>query len=232
MNTSICHLVGAGSFAPDCFVPQKGDLVIACDGGLYPLQDLGILPDLAVGDFDSFLDDPEKLIPSERIVRLPKEKDDTDCLYALRLGLKRGYRRFLLHGALGGTRFSHSLANLALLCFLRQHHGAGVLIDEHAQVYLKGAGTLCFPAQSRGYLSVLAASAQAQVQIDGLKYTFSGTLDAHLPLGTSNEFVGTEGKISVLSGQIFVVAEGERAPEFFFEADKDFTVLDDFYKER
>ncbi|MBQ8235704.1 MAG: thiamine diphosphokinase, partial [Clostridia bacterium] len=92
MNTSICHLVGAGSFAPDCFAPQKGDLVIACDGGLYPLQRLGLLPDLAVGDFDSFTDDPEKLIPSDRIVRLPKEKDDTDCLYALRLGLERGYR--------------------------------------------------------------------------------------------------------------------------------------------
>ena len=45
------------------------------------------------------------------IVRLPAEKDDTDMVAALRLGLARGYRDFRLYGAAGG-RIDHTIANL------------------------------------------------------------------------------------------------------------------------
>ena len=73
---------------------EEGDLLIAADGGYAYLQ--GQKPDLVVGDFDSLGYVPE----GEQIIRHPVQKDDTDMLLAVREGLKRGYRKFVLYGGI------------------------------------------------------------------------------------------------------------------------------------
>ena len=80
---------------------EKGDLLIAADGGYAYLQ--GQKPDLVVGDFDSLGYVPE----GEQIIRHPVQKDDTDMLLAVREGLKRGYRKFVLYGGIGGLSLIH-----------------------------------------------------------------------------------------------------------------------------
>ena len=71
---------------------EEGDLLIAADGGYAYLQ--GQKPDLVVGDFDSLGYVPEGV----QIIRHPVQKDDTEMLLAVREGLKRGYRKFVLYG--------------------------------------------------------------------------------------------------------------------------------------
>ena len=56
-----------------------------CDSGLLHLEALGFPADLVVGDFDSH---PVPDLPAETI-RLPREKDDTDTVYAVREALRR-----------------------------------------------------------------------------------------------------------------------------------------------
>jgi thiamine pyrophosphokinase len=218
MNTPICHLVGAGSFCKELFSPQKQDLVIACDAGLRHLASIGMLPHFAVGDFDSFAGDPSALLPEDRIVRLPREKDDTDSLYALRLGLEKGYRCFLLHGSLGGERFSHALANLSLLSFLERQGAQGTLVGQNLLVFRKKEGSLLFEKQASGYLSIFADEKEARIVLEGLKYEYSGILYHDLPVGVSNEFKSACAKISVLGGTVTLVAEGQHDPLFFFKA--------------
>ena len=48
-----CYIFGAGLFFGLSSRPKPGDLVIAADGGLNYLQELGIRPDVILGDFDS-----------------------------------------------------------------------------------------------------------------------------------------------------------------------------------
>ncbi len=70
----ICHIVGA---APGeiSLLPQKGDLVIAADGGYDSLVSAGICPDWVVGDFDSISGreapniENTLVFPSERTIR-------------------------------------------------------------------------------------------------------------------------------------------------------------------
>ena len=56
-------------------------LVIAADGGLRHTEALGLTPDIILGDFDSL-----GYVPEDSRV-FPVEKDDTDALLAVRLGL-------------------------------------------------------------------------------------------------------------------------------------------------
>ncbi len=73
--------------------------MIAADAGLLACRQAGIVPSLLLGDLDSLTDPAGDGIP---LLRLPVEKDDTDTLAAIRLGLDRGCREFYLYGG-GGT---------------------------------------------------------------------------------------------------------------------------------
>ena len=53
ISEKACYIVGAGSFEKLDSLPQEGDLVIAADGGYAYLKQLGIQPDVLLGDFDS-----------------------------------------------------------------------------------------------------------------------------------------------------------------------------------
>ncbi|MBP3321069.1 MAG: thiamine diphosphokinase, partial [Clostridia bacterium] len=220
VSTSFCHLIGAGSFYPPFFAPREGDLVIACDGGLAHLSSLGYTPHLAVGDFDSFTGKPEELLPSERILRLPREKDDTDCLYALKWGLSRGYTRFLLHGSLGGERFSHAVANLALLDYLNGAGGQGVLLGKGIAAFLLEDGKLTFPNHTEGYFSVFSLEKEGELTLEGFKYPFTGKLQRAMPLGVSNEFLkDVSASVTAKDGSFLLIAEGVNDPLLFFEAE-------------
>ena len=53
MREPRCVIISAGSFTPIEIPLEEGDYCIACDAGFMYARDLGILPDLIVGDFDS-----------------------------------------------------------------------------------------------------------------------------------------------------------------------------------
>ena len=88
----ICYIVCALPQS-HALAPNPGDLVIAADGGLTYLEQHGLAPDLVVGDFDSLTEKPSSEL---KTVVLPKVKDDTDMVAALREGKNRGFRVFPL----------------------------------------------------------------------------------------------------------------------------------------
>ena len=116
-----CCVVGA--MEPGEIVLPEGALVIAADGGLAHLERRGLTADLIVGDFDSLGWVPE----GPKVIRHPVEKDDTDMMLAVRTGLARGCRDFLLYGGLGG-RLDHAYANLQTLVWLAEHGARGRLL--------------------------------------------------------------------------------------------------------
>ena len=180
---------------------ENNDIVIAADGGLLHTQRLGITPDVILGDFDSL-----GFVPEGANV-FPVEKDDTDAMLAVRRGLAMGCREFLLYGSLDGKRLDHTVANFQALQFLADHGAVGYLIGADHMVTVLKNGTLSFPPDADGILSVFCLGADATgVNIEGLQYILKdGTLSPGFPLGVSNHFIGSTARISVKRGSLLLI---------------------------
>lgn len=198
----ICCIVGA--MEPGAVILPAGALVIAADGGLAHLERRGIAPDLIVGDFDSLGRVPE----GPNVIRRPVEKDDTDMLLAVKAGLERGCRRFLLYGGLGG-RLDHAYANLQTLAWLAERGCRGWLLGGGMAAAVIQNGCLSFSPGRRGTVSVFCPGGTARgVDLRGLYYPLEdAVLTSGFPLGVSNRFTGDPASVSVREGQLLVLWE-------------------------
>ncbi len=196
-----CIIFCAGGFDGLAEPLDAEDFVIAADGGLRHTQALGVVPDLVLGDFDSL-----GYVP-EGAEQHPVEKDDTDAMLAARRGLEKGCDRFLFYGGLEGARLDHTVANFQTLQFLADHGAKGWLIGKNQAVTVIKNGTLQFPSQAQGTVSVFCMGHDAKgVSIEGTKYTLTnGTLTAGFPLGVSNQFTDRQAVISVKDGSLLVI---------------------------
>ena len=177
--------------------------VIAADGGLRHTEKLGITPNAVLGDFDSLGFCPEGANV------FPVEKDDTDAMLAVRLGLRRGCDEFLLYGSLDGPRLDHTVANFQTLQYLADHGAVGYLIGNTTMVTVVKNGKITFPAGCSGTVSVFCMGKDAEgVTETGLFYGIEdGVFTSGFPLGVSNHFTGKKAEISVKNGSLLVLWE-------------------------
>ena len=188
---------------------QKDDFYIFCDGGLAHAGALGIKPDVIVGDFDSCEQDDLEWWRSDgscEVVQLPREKDDTDTFFAVKLALERGFSDFVLLGAMGG-RFDHALGNISILLYLFEHGAGAVLADDYSYMKVCGSEPL-FIEDKCSYFSVLTvAGSVSGVTIKNAKYPLAdASLSCDFQLGISNEVLpGKVAEVSVKSGRVLVV---------------------------
>ena len=201
----ICYIIGAYHGEDAVIRPAADDLVIAADGGFAALEALGVQADLAVGDFDSLGYVPEGV----EVVQHPVRKDDTDLLLAMRIGLERGYRNFVVTGALGG-RLDHSFANLQTLLFLRDHGARGLLYGDGFAVTAVTNGSIRI--EGSGTLSVFTMDKAAKgVYLRDVSYPLEDAeLTNSFPIGVSNEFIGKTAELGCTDGTLLVMVRAEK----------------------
>ena len=178
-----------------------GALTIAADGGLAHTKALGLSPDVILGDFDSL-----GFIPEDSRV-FPVEKDDTDAMLAVRLGLDRGCDEFMLYGAMDGPRLDHTIANFQTLAFLAEHNARGWLIGRDYIATVASRERLEFASGCTGILSCFCLGSDiTDLTLEGLKYPLiHGTLTAAFPLGVSNHFTGETAGVTVGEGLLLLL---------------------------
>jgi thiamine pyrophosphokinase len=191
------------------FIPE-GVPVFAADAGLYHLEKMNIEPSVVVGDFDSLIPGKEIHFPC---VSFPPEKDDTDTILAVDLGLERGYRNFILLGASGG-RLDHTFSNLSTLIYLREKGANGILIDNMNAAFLMCGGESYAPSEDdflRQFGEIISVftfgTETALVSEAGVKYPLERySLSCAFPLGVSNKITDMEKcRISVHEGKILII---------------------------
>ncbi len=198
-----CYIFAAGDFYGNV-TPNSNDLIIAADAGYHHIEKLGLHPDVILGDFDTIGDIPNH----NNIIRFPAEKDNTDTELAIMEGIKYGFGKFIICGALGGSRLEHTIANIYLAASYCEKGYDITLTDGNYNIFPLHNGTKGFDEMHSGYISVFPILGAANgVSESGLKYHLeNATLDSANPtLCVSNEFMGTPSSISVSNGTIIII---------------------------
>ena len=181
---------------------RPSDYYVYCDCGLKHREGLGVNPDLIIGDFDSH-ERPEDL---SNVIVLPVVKDDTDTIFAVKEGIRRGYEDFLIIGATGG-RQDHNLGNIYSLLMLKNAGKSAKIIDDYSEISIVSSGEVCRVKNVWRFFSLLNISGTAKgISITGAKYELDGAeIFPEYQYGISNEVSGDEAVITLKEGSLLLV---------------------------
>jgi len=177
-----CLMISGGPldlcFAKEFLKACSYDFVIAVDAGFQACLELGIHPDLLVGDFDTFgreriehyLNDPDFKIDIHK-----PEKDETDSELAFRHILEEGYHDVDILGALGG-RIDHEMSNIHMLVHCLNRGLSARMYDAKNKVFVisakvKGHHVFCKTDLFGKYVSFLPITEHVRgITLTGFKY--------------------------------------------------------------
>ena len=186
---------------------QDDDYIIAADGGANHLMEMGILPEIVIGDLDSVDEDTlfELTNVEVRIEQYSEDKDETDIELALRYAADLRPSAILIVGALGG-RLDQTLANLSLLTDptlsginLRLDDGVEEAFFFRKQAEVRG--------RSGEIVSLIPWNGPVEgVTTEGLQWPlYSEMLYPDKSRGVSNAMLKGEASIRIQSGLLLVV---------------------------
>ncbi|WAA13909.1 thiamine diphosphokinase [Fervidibacillus halotolerans] len=211
------HIVAGGpkELIPDLSPSHReGIFWIAVDKGVKYLMDEGIVPNMAVGDFDSISEKEreiyEQTVPLFKIYE--KEKDETDLDIALSFALEKKPKIIRIFGATGG-RIDHLMANISLLIKPLQINGPLIeLIDRQNLIQVKGPGQYVLKRKlDKPYISFIPLTNKiAGLTLKGFKYPLE---DRQIPFGStlciSNELIQEYGTYSFEKGILLVIESSD-----------------------
>ncbi|MBN2410638.1 thiamine diphosphokinase [candidate division KSB1 bacterium] len=185
------------------------DKIICADGGtLYALQ-MGLVPDILVGDFDSLPVHVLQGMKNKNIVieQFPEKKDKTDLELALQISERFDTDEVLILTALGG-RMDQYLSNILLLTRTDWKQKRIRIADGNQQGWiLKGPDELILTGQKGDILSVIPISTQIDgLYLSGLEWSLTNEkIERGSTLTLSNNFKGNKATIKIKSGICLVV---------------------------
>src|SRR5699024_2414318 len=186
---------------------KTADYVICADGGANHLINIGINPDLVVGDLDSIDENTLKNLKETNVEinKFTKEKDYTDTELAIKYLMDKKVDKIILVGVTG-SRFDHTLANIFLLRRLLEKGIEGQILSHKNTIYITDKKFVL--EKEEGYfVSIIPLNDEgAVVTLKGFKYEtdkekfyFSSTY------GISNKIIEKRGIIEIHKGTCLVI---------------------------
>ncbi len=202
-------IISAGSFERSGFyrslVIKEDDMVICADGGYDYAVAMGITPTVVLGDLDSI----RKPIKDSRIpvIKFPTDKDKTDSHLAVDYALENKCDEIILLAATGG-RIDHSLANIMLLGYIRDHGAEGLILTEKSRIALITGQTTIKRGMGDNISFVPITPFVEGVTTEGLLYNLNNkTVKQGDTLTISNEFRSHEAKVKLTRGRLLVICD-------------------------
>lgn len=199
-----CLIISGGDY---CSLPNKieYDYVIACDKGLQYAHQLGVTPNLVIGDFDSYDGDISQYTKCD-VMSYPSRKDDSDTMLAIKYALNHGYLHIVIICALGG-RMDHTIANIQSMNYVTNKKGLCEIISDNEHMIAFSGPEISIPSKEDYSLSIFSMSDICEgVCIYGAGYNVENiTLTNTFPIGLSNYWENDNVKIKISSGILLIV---------------------------
>lgn len=197
-----CIIIAGGPF--DGFFDEisDNDLVITADRGFDHAKKIDIIPDIAIGDFDS-TDKPD----FENTIALNPIKDVTDTVAAINIAIEKGYKDICVYGGLGG-RESHTISNIKSMYFYKKK-GIDIRLKARGKEIFIINKDFSYEYDGKDfYVSIFSLAEKSILDINGLFYELDNYQMANDDsLGVSNETKGCDFKINVKEGTLLVIFE-------------------------
>lgn len=188
---------------------HTNDFFICADGGMKHALELGITPDVLLGDLDSLPIDFDLVGFPGEVLTFPQDKNETDLELALQkaqtLCKPNEPNSVVIIGALGG-RLDHSLGNLALLYQYQQHFSSISFNDGSEEVFL--CQSLIEIHGSIGEtISLIPWQGDVHgISTKGLRWELDNETLYHTHTrGISNEFICPCARVSIQKGVLLIV---------------------------
>lgn len=185
--------------------------LVAADRGLDFLLETGLLPDAAIGDFDSLSEEGKKYLSNAEkteVIRLKPEKDDSDTQSAMMYAAGKGAKTIAILGATG-NRMDHMMANLGLLVLGKKNGLYVELVDAYNKISLVDKETVLGKAEQFGkYVSFFPLGGNVyDLTLEGFKYPLEKyTLKAEdSGLTVSNEIEEEYARIAFSAGELMMI---------------------------
>lgn len=193
-------IIGGGAIKDYDFIKSKiknDDFIICADGGSIHAKDMGIEPDIIIGDFDSC---SAADFAAEKI-QYPARKDFTDGELCVKYASERGFDEILML-AVTGDRMDHTITDIFLLTQCKN----GCIIDDNNEIYLL-RDTLELEHRMGKTLSIIPIGGDlCGITTKNLEYPLNDeTLFFGESRGNSNVIAGDKCAVSVKSGMGLVI---------------------------
>lgn len=212
MHIGIC----AGGPRQEISTAMTADFWIAADSGAIHLLEVGIEPDIIIGDMDS-ISDLAKIEWEARLhqaIVLPAEKDETDTQLALEKAVRQQPHRVTLYGVTGG-RLDHYQAVLHDVASYQQRYPAiqFEIVNETNRLCFLLPGTTNLQRDSYTYCSFFAWHEDViGLTLKGFKYPVTNDKIAmYSSRFTSNEILEDTGSITFSSGICLTIQSREES---------------------
>lgn len=176
-------------------------LFIAADGGADRARELKLIPDVIIGDLDSFSGFADK---ATQIIHDP-DQETNDLEKALKLALDHPCSHIAVFGATG-KRIDHTLKNLSVLLQFDSRFESLQFLDRYSRIFLiHSPFREDFPPSTS--LSLFPLSGEVTcITTSGLRYPLRNeTLRNGERDGTSNETIGGTVEIEFETGDLLLI---------------------------
>ncbi len=181
---------------------ESADVVIAADGGMLRVLESGFVPDIVVGDFDSFSLD---MVDPKTIAIVDQSQEDTDCAKLLTYCKYRGHSEVTLICAEGDLS-DHFLDTVH--CSVRTDLTVSIGLERGQAHILKGPFTGSFAANPGARVSFLPLETINHATMSGVQWGFSDRiLSVRGFTSISNQATESEVKLSFESGAGYLFIE-------------------------
>ncbi len=217
MSLKKCTIVSNGIISDyDSFkalLNFEAGFIICADGAMRHLREVGVFPDLIVGDLDSADPDDIKFYESHNVEfeKFDNDKDFTDTELCFEIAVQKGFNVIHILAAFG-NRIDHTLANIGLF---RKADMASVrlcILDEKNVMYsIVGDGKhidkIEVIKKDGWFISLIPLTEKCEgVSCTGTKYILDNEI---LFIGesrsVSNEFVDDAAYVSVKNGILLII---------------------------
>jgi thiamine pyrophosphokinase len=192
-------------------IVTKEDCLIAADGGVKQILELGLIPRIVIGDFDStplplqkkltkMCRDQKSLLPTS-LIKYPVKKDKTDFELAIDYCLEKKFKEIIICGILG-DRIDHFIGNILLLVKVQQENKTLKIkiIEGNQEVFIVNK-EIVINGQIKEEVSIIPITKLKGIITKGLEYKLNNEI---IPFGStrgiSNVFNKTTAKVRISDG--------------------------------